>query len=114
MTRTRWHILREGDTLTLCRALPARFDVVAETVLPRMRKDRLAQQVRQDLWRALQSVRGFSPVVRVEDRGDMLHLRAGGRAAAPIAASLIARIEDVLEDTANRRRWLRHAGASSC
>jgi len=114
MSGAGWHILRDGDTLTLARALPPRFDVAAETVLPFARPARLAHQIRQDMWRALQSVRGFSPVVRVEARDGEMFVRAGGRAAAPVAASVRQRIEDVLEDRANRQRWLRHAGVQTC
>lgn len=114
MTSPRWHIIREDNMLTLARTLPPRFDVAAETVLPLARPARLAHQIRQDMWRALQSVRGFSPVVRVEARDGAMHVRAGGRAVAPVAASLSQRIADVLEDTANRQRWLRHAGAQTC
>ncbi|MEM7547909.1 MAG: hypothetical protein AAF367_20480 [Pseudomonadota bacterium] len=114
MSRSRWHILREGEALTLARTLPPRFDVVAETVVPLVRPLRLAHQVRQDIWRALRSVRGFSPVVRVEVRGDAMVVRAGGRAAAPVAAALTQRIADVLENETNRRRWLRHARMLAC
>ena len=114
MSRGRWHILREDGAVTLARTLPPRFDVVAETVLPDARRLRLAHQVRQDMWRALRSVRGFSPVVRVERRGGVILVKAGGRTAMPVAAGLSARIADVLEDAANRRRWIRYAGAASC
>ena len=68
MSRKRWHILREGDSLTMTRALPVRFDVAAGTTLPGGGRLRLAMQVRQDLWRALQALRGFAPVVQVTRR----------------------------------------------
>jgi hypothetical protein len=114
MSRKRWHILREGEVVTLTRALPPRFDVVASTVLPDARRVRLAHQVRQDIWRALRAVRGFSPVVEVVRREGALHVRAGGRVAPPIAAGLTGRLSEVLEDAATRQRWLTHAGASRC
>lgn len=110
MSRHRWHILRDGNRLVVARSLPPRFDVVAQTQLPSVRRLSLAHQVRQDIWRALQSVRGFSPVVEVTRSGEQLLVRAGGRAPHPIAANLGQRLQDVLDDTANRRRWLRHAG----
>ena len=72
MTRNTWHMARDADTLTLARHLPARFDVVARADLSGdagLSLGRLAHQVRQDVWRGLQRVRGFSPVVRVT-RGD--------------------------------------------
>lgn len=106
-----WHVLREGRSLTLARHLPARFDISADAVFPMMGKLRLAQQVRQDMWRALQHVRGFSPVVHVEERGEGLTLRAGGRVAGRAPRSgLEQQITDLLADPANRARWGRHAG----
>jgi hypothetical protein len=106
----RWHILREGRVLTLARHLPPRFDVAAETVLPRANARRLAHQVRQDMWRALQNLRGFSPVVRVEDGDRHMTLIAGGRVSGRAPADTNRRIANVLEAPANRARWLRHAG----
>ncbi|GAA6200604.1 hypothetical protein [Aquicoccus sp. SU-CL01552] len=110
MSRARWHILREQAALTLTRAVPARFDIGAETVLPMADPLRLAHQIRQDMWRALQKLRGFSPVVRLEARDGGLLVRAGGRVAAPVPPAAVARIAEVLESPANRQRWLRHAG----
>lgn len=110
----RWHILREGGVLTLSRQLPPRFDVMAETALPRANPRRLAYQVRQDMWRALRDVRGFSPVVQVDDGPGSMTIRAGGRVAGGVATAatdrIANRISDVLEAPANRERWLRHAG----
>ena len=61
-----WHITRAEGTLTLSRRLPARFDLGVGTVLPQVaRPERLAHQVRQDLWRALRDLRGFAPCVRI-------------------------------------------------
>ena len=56
MSRNRWHILRERDRYTLARHVPARFDVEATAHFPPARMDRLAQQIRQDLWRELIAV----------------------------------------------------------
>ena len=73
--------------LTLARHLPARFDFGVEAQFETMGKLRLAQQVRQDMWRALRDVRGFSPVVHVEEQDHGLRLRAGApdRPAAALA-----------------------------
>ncbi|MDE4173567.1 hypothetical protein PXK01_05340 [Phaeobacter sp. PT47_59] len=106
---SRWHILREEGALTLCRQSPPRFDVASVTDLPLADPVRLAHQIRQDIWRALQNVRGFSPVVRVERCGDGARVTAGGRVEGVVAPVLAARISDVLANPANRRRWLRHA-----
>lgn len=105
-----WNILREEGALTLCRQSPPRFDVAAATDLPKADPLRLAHQIRQDVWRALQNVRGFSPVVRVVRSADGLRVTAGGRVLGPVSAVLAERVDAVLADPKNRRRWLRHAG----
>ncbi|MFD0980163.1 hypothetical protein [Tropicimonas aquimaris] len=112
MRRGGWHVLRDGAILVLARQVPLRFDVVAAGRFPPVRRERLATQIRQDLWRALQGQRGFSPVVEVTDRGDFVEVRAGGRVAAGRfdRAGLEARIEAVLAEPRNRARWLRCAG----
>lgn len=111
MTLRGWHILCEDGALTLARHLPVRCDIVAEAAFPTMGKLRLAQQVRQDMWRALRHVRGFSPVVRVEEQGRGLRLRAGGRVEGPAPrAQLERRIARLLEDPGHRARWQRYAG----
>ena len=111
MARERWHILQEEGALTLARRLPPRFDLAVEAAFPPARKGRLAHQIRQDLWRCLQHLRGFCPVVRVEEDGAHLKVRAGG---AVLARSFPkhqaeARIAALLADPAHRARWLAHA-----
>ena len=105
----RWHITRADGELTLGRQTPPRFEVAAVTELPLADPLRLAQQIRQDVWRALQNVRGFSPVVRVARNSEGLRVTAGGRVLGQVSAVLAGRIGDVLADPANRSRWLRHA-----
>lgn len=110
MTRNRWHIIREGETLTVTRALPVRFDVSAKTVLPDGSRLRLAHQVRQDMWRRLQGLRGFSPVVQVTRVGDTCHVTAGGRIDAKFPkARAEAILTDMLDDARLRARWSAHA-----
>ena len=111
MSRSRWHIRDADGVLTLSRRLPARFDVAAETRLPAASASRVAHQVRQDLWRRLQDVRGFQPVVQVT-RGDRaLTVRAGGSVAARAfpRARIEAEIAALLADDAYRARWIAHA-----
>lgn len=97
--------------LTLARRVPARMDVQAQTVLPGMlRRGRVAHQVRQDLWRALRRVRGFSPVVQVSRHPEALLIRAGGQIDGARPAGLCERIAAVLENPANRARWIAHGG----
>lgn len=109
MARRGWHILREEGALVLTRRLPPRLDVSAETLLPDGRKAALAHQVRQDLWRALRDLRGFSPVVRVEAAGTGLRVIAGGRVAGPVPDGTGARIAALLESPAHRARWVAQA-----
>ena len=107
--RKGWHTHETEGELILARRWPARFDLSVETRLPPVgRKARLAHQVRQDLWRALQSLRGFSPCVSVREVDGATLLRAGGQldTSAPRALAE-ARLAAVLHDDDNRRRWLR-------
>ena len=106
MSRARWHILREGESLTVTRALPVRFDVAVSTVLPDGGRLRLAQQVRQDLWRALQALRGFAPVVQVTRRNGACEVVAGGRVDGMHHKLRVEeRIAEMLADPACRARW---------
>jgi hypothetical protein len=116
-----WHLLRDGEVLTLSRHLPARFDVSASLVLQGQGRGigraRLAHQVRQDVWRRLRDLRGFRPVVRIARAGDSLHLTAGGALQDGVpAAALRLQIEDMLRDLlsdpTHQSRWLRHAGGA--
>ncbi len=109
MTGKPWHIIRDEDGLVLSRQTPPRFDVAISVGLPPADPLRLAQQIRQDMWRAVQDVRGFSPVVKVETRGDSLLVTAGGRVAGRVPGNLASEIQAVLEDESKRSRWLRHA-----
>ncbi|QAX29180.1 hypothetical protein [Leisingera sp. NJS204] len=113
MPSNRWHITRTDSSLTLSRRLPAQFDVAAETVLPAADPLRLAHQIRQDMWRKLQGMRGFSPVVEITatgpGMGQGLRVRAGGQVMGRVPSNAAGLIADVLENPANRARWQRHA-----
>ncbi|WP_010139059.1 hypothetical protein [Oceanicola sp. S124] len=112
MARNGWHILREADRVTVTRRLPVRFDLSVEAVLPCDREvslRRVAQQVRQDMWRRLQDQRGFAPAVEVRRAPDGLVVRAGGALPHPVTASLRDRLADLLDSPAHRTRWIAHA-----
>ncbi|SOH94134.1 hypothetical protein SAMN06273572_103161 [Monaibacterium marinum] len=109
MSRSSWHMNRTDTVLTLSRQLPARFDVDATASFPALRRGRLAHLIRQDLWRALQSLRGYSPVVEVTNTPDGVVVRAGGRVAGPVTQATQARIAAVLADPDNRARWIANA-----
>lgn len=110
MPKAKWHIVQDGDALTLARHLPARFDVMAETIVANGAPKRLAHQVRQDMWRALQNLRGFSPVVQVTRLAEGHLIRAGGAVAGRFnKAKTEAVIADLLADPVLRARWMRFA-----
>jgi hypothetical protein len=110
MGRGGWHILRDGDTVTVARRLPVRFDLRATAAFPPAARLRLAHQVRQDLWRTLRDLRGFRPVVRVRTDAAGLCITAGGDVAGPFPrAQAEARISALLHDPRTRARWLAHA-----
>ncbi len=113
MARQSWHILRETDAVTVARHVPVRFDLLVNAHLPApagVSLRAVAQQVRQDLWRALQRIRGLSPVVRVTRVSEGLLVEAGGRLARPQqAGGADAALAHVLADPRNRQRWLAHA-----
>lgn len=110
MTRSAWHTERDGACTTVARHWPARFDVRASAQFPAVNPARLAHQIRQDMWRALQNLRGFSPVVQVEQgHAGGLTVTAGGRACAPVPAKAAETIEALLQDAQMRNRWIKCA-----
>lgn len=114
MSQKGWHIVRDGQVLTLSRDGSARFDIAAHTEFPVMGRGRLAQQIRQDVWRALQNLRGFCPVVKIERSDDRLLVTAGGRVLGKTVAraALEQRLAAVLENRENRERWQKFAGGA--
>lgn len=93
----------------LFRHAPPRFDISASAAFPVVHPLTLAHQIRQDLWRLLQTVRGFSPVIQVSEASDALHVQAGGRALPPIGRHLEIQIAELLSSDRHRTRWLRFA-----
>ncbi|MCG7573678.1 hypothetical protein MHM39_08860 [Phaeobacter sp. CNT1-3] len=108
-TRSTWHIQREGDTLTVARRMPVRLDVAAEASFPACNRLVLAQQIRQDLWRRLQRLRGFAPVVQVVREADGLRVTAGGQLDAAAPEHTSAYVADMLNAPHLRQRWIAHA-----
>ncbi|RPE72050.1 hypothetical protein EDD53_1189 [Pacificibacter maritimus] len=111
--KQRWHMLRDAGQVTLSRRLPVRFDFAAKTTIKKgatLRKGRIASNVRQDMWRALQHLRGFAPVVQVQVVGEDLEITAGGAVDGQFpqqqTESLVA---DVLDCADRRARWVRNA-----
>ncbi|MEC3860362.1 hypothetical protein VK792_03625 [Mesobacterium sp. TK19101] len=106
-----WFEYRDADCYVLARRWPPRLDICAEARFPRVARGRLARQVRQDLWRALQDLRGFAPVIDIRTCGGGLRLLAGGQLACGRGgAGAGDRVAMVLNDANNRRRWLAWSG----
>lgn len=103
-----WREIDDGSIYTLTRRLPVRFDISASSEFPLLRKSRLAHQVRQDLWRALQGQRGFSPVVQIETCDDHMILTAGGPCVHK-NQRLNQMVKSVLTDPQKRARWIKCA-----
>ncbi|MEZ5769545.1 MAG: hypothetical protein R3D80_19215 [Paracoccaceae bacterium] len=109
MSRRGWHRTRDAEGGVVLARGARRFDVSVETWLPAAPPARIAHQVRQDLWRALQKLRGFAPVVSVTPVEAGLRVVAGGTVAGAIPPGTGDRIAAVLEHPGNRARWLAHA-----
>lgn len=105
--RDAWHRISEGGCYTMARRLPVRFDVQAQARFPMMRKERLALQIRQDMWRVLQKLRGFSPAVQVCEVDGGLEVTAGGAIDGRSfpRAQVNARLAELLHDPQRRARW---------
>lgn len=104
-----WHVLEDGMALTLARRLPPRFDLSEERQFPPLRRRALAHAIRQDVWRALRHLRGFTPVVRVARNGEGMAVRAGGACDGALPSVARARLAAVMNCPARRARWMRHA-----
>lgn len=74
-----WVIVAEGDTLSLARRHPIRWDVsVTASLVANAPARALLHGIRRDLWRALQTQRGFSPAVALKPVQGRFLIRAGG------------------------------------
>ncbi|MCF6443920.1 DUF6497 family protein [Nereida sp. MMG025] len=112
MRKKGWHITRDGAQVTLRR--PANtsqtWDVAAQAHLPMgtrgVGRARLAHLIRQDVWRALQSLRGFSPMVQVQRDADGYAVRAGGSVQGAVPSTAQATVQSVLGNPSNIKRWV--------
>ncbi len=101
-----WVQTRRDNSLTLHRPGRARLDVqVPATLAGQHRQTRLAHAIRQDLWRALQTTRGFSPIVQLDPQENETKIIAGGQIDGRSTPALAQAIKAVLENPKNRHRW---------
>ena len=117
MTRGKWHMFFDSGVLVHTRRIPARFDVMSETVLVGgggFSVTRIARQVRQDVWRALRAQRGFSPVIHIAIKDANLSIKAGGQIDGVFSRPRLEMIlRDILNDPARRTRWANYARRST-
>ncbi|MQY42828.1 hypothetical protein GG681_09255 [Epibacterium sp. SM1969] len=113
MTRKPWHIHRTDKALTLSRLSPARFDIVADGALPTGDPLRYAHQIRQDMWRLLQGVRGFAPVVELRAHDGGWQVRAGGAVNGVVPPNAAATVAELLQNQSKRARWIAQANRSN-
>lgn len=101
-----WYVKAEPGRLVESRHWPPRFDVVARQHFPVVeRRSRLARAVRQDLWRQMQHLRGFSPVIEITNCGEGMSIRAGGRLNSRAPCDTDAKIAALLSSPSHRARW---------
>lgn len=107
-----WHRWRDEEGAWIeARHWALRWDVEASTTLPRVREDRLARAVRQDLWRSLRDLRGFRPAVKVSTGANEVTLTVGGQIDCTYPpAKTKARIAELLENPSIRARWVTWSG----
>ncbi len=108
-----WFESASDGRYVLARHWPPVLDIGAISEFPPVDAGRLAKQIRQDLWRKLQGLRGFSPVVVVSFTEQRLKVWAGGRLIGRAPNGTEPLIQDLLNDPALRARWIRWAGARS-
>lgn len=104
--RNGWYERATPDSYVLSRQWPPRFDLRVETGFPVANRRRLALQVRQDLWRELKDLRGFSPVVQIDAGDQGMSILAGGQLQAGATPQVVSRLEALLDDPAKRVRWM--------
>ena len=110
--RGNWFEIYNEPCFTLARRLPVRFDINHEVLMPLISAPHLAHQICQDIWRKLQSIRGFLLVVEITHRRKHLHILVGGELTCPAPLERSGGwIFDVLSNQDNQRRWAAFAAA---
>ncbi|MGB0659712.1 MAG: hypothetical protein ACPGNV_05975 [Mangrovicoccus sp.] len=108
---TKWVIREEGGALWLHRPHAPRMDFFAVSEFPEASRHILAHEIRKDLWRELQNLRGFSPVVKIKRHAKGLTVQAGGQVSGRSWPKALAeaQITALLTDPTKRARWIAHA-----
>ena len=104
-----------GDTCLLAKRFPLSFDLLAETNFPVCRPKILALQIRQDIWRLLQNLRGFLPAFEVRVSVFCMHVRAGGQLTCFVhIQSAQIKLQNMLDDPVYRKLWKDYANIRRC
>ena len=105
-----WFHKQLGDTYFIAKRFPLSFGLLAETNFPVFRPKILAWQIRQDMWRLLQNLRGFLPAVEVRVNVFCMHVRAGGQLTCSVhVQSAQINLQNMLDDPVYRKRWKDYA-----
>ena len=105
-----WFHKQLGDAYFIAKRFPLSFDLLAETNFPVCRPKILALQIRQDMRRLLQNLRGFLPAVEVRVSVFCMHVRAGGQLTCSVhVQSAQFKLQNMLDDPVYRKRWKDYA-----
>lgn len=92
----------------ICHCIPVRFDLSGEMHFLFLRSRLLASQIQQDMWKAVQDLRGFLPVIEIKKGTDDLSVLAGGQLNYPLHLGLVeVRLRQPFHDPQMRTRWLK-------
>ena len=101
-----WFHKQLGDTYFIAKRFPLSFDLLAETNFPVCWPKTLAFQIRQDICRLMQNLRGFLPAVEVIGNVFCMHVRAGGQLTCSVhVQSAQINLQNMLDDPVYRKRW---------
>ena len=105
-----WFHKQLGDAYFIAKRFPLSFDLLAETNFPVCRPRILALQIRQDMRRLLQNLRGFLPAVEVRVSVFCMHVPAGGQSTCSVhVQSAQFKLQNMLDDPVYRKRWKDYA-----
>ena len=79
-----WGMQKISGAFLICHYIPVRFDLSVETHFLFLSFRLLASQIREDMQKAMQSLRGFLSAIEIKKGTDDLSALAGGRLNCPV------------------------------
>ena len=73
-----WVTQNASETVLIRRQTPVRFDLCVEEQFLFCQMNRVAHQIRHDMWGTSQNLCGFLPVIEIKIDTDDLSVREGG------------------------------------